>query len=71
MPYESHLVIRVFDVVGNEIAAFINARYLPGKYEYEWESNQHQPGLYFIEMSAKSLTNDAFFSKTLKVFLAR
>ena len=71
LPYESHLVIRVFDVVGNEIAAFKNARYLPGKYEYEWESNQHQPGLYFIEMSAKSLTNNAFFSKTLKVFLAR
>ncbi|MCK4750762.1 MAG: thrombospondin type 3 repeat-containing protein, partial [Bacteroidales bacterium] len=71
LPYESHLVIRVFDIVGNEIAILKNARYLPGKYEYEWDSYQSQPGLYFIEMKAKSVTSDEYFSKTLKMFLAR
>lgn len=71
LPCESYLIIRVFDIVGNQVAAIRNARYMPGLYEYQWNCMNCKPGMYFIQMIAGPTVKDELYCRTLKVFMAR
>jgi len=65
VPEESNILIKVYDVLGQELERIINGKVLPGKHNTIWDGSKYSSGLYIITLQ----TNDAI--KTLKVILAK
>ena len=57
--------LKVFDVLGREVATLVNEVKGPGKYEVEFSSDQFSSGVYFYRLSAGS------FIQTRKLVLAK
>ena len=51
-PEGSHQTIKVFDVLGNEIATLINEYKPAGKYEVEFDGTKLKSGVYFYKLTA-------------------
>jgi hypothetical protein len=43
--------LRIFDVLGREVAVLVNENMKPGKYEAEWNASQFASSVYFYEMN--------------------
>jgi hypothetical protein len=54
IPQSSNVVVKVFDVLGNEVATLVNEQKQAGTYELEFSSSGLSSGLYFYTMSAGS-----------------
>lgn len=71
IPVESYVVIRIFDVLGNEIANLVGTEMLSGDYELRWDSKEYSNGMYFFTMYSRSVnTNDQFW-QTRTMILSR
>ncbi len=46
------VVLRVYDVLGNEVATLVNETKQPGRYEVEWDASSISSGAYFYRLSA-------------------
>lgn len=57
--------LRVYDVLGREVAVLINEHKQPGQYEVEWNASGMQSGIYFYELKAGS------FKETKKLILMK
>nr|MCU0343906.1 T9SS type A sorting domain-containing protein [Ignavibacterium sp.] len=55
-PVSSWLTIKVFDVLGNEIATLVNEFSNAGRYEVEFKAEGLPSGLYFYKLQAGSFT---------------
>jgi hypothetical protein len=63
---QSQLVsLKVYDVLGNEIATLINEELSPGEYEVDFDSKQLTSGIYFYTLVAGS------FVQTKKMLLLK
>ncbi len=51
IPKSSHVKLRIFDVLGREVAVLVNENMKPGKYEAEWNASQFASGVYFYEIN--------------------
>jgi hypothetical protein len=51
LPKSSHVKLRIFDVLGREVAVLVNENMKPGKYETEWNASQFASGVYFYEIN--------------------
>ena len=49
--------LKVYDVLGNEIAILVNEEKSPGYYQVEFDSSNLASGVYFYQLSAGSMTN--------------
>lgn len=65
LPEESNVLIRVYNILGQEIERIFDGKILPGKHNTIWDGSKYSSGLYIITLQ----TNDAI--KTLKVILAK
>jgi len=54
-----NIVLKIFDIMGREIAVLINEQLQPGTYEVEWDGSNYTSGVYFINMRT-----DAFYEPT-------
>jgi photosystem II stability/assembly factor-like uncharacterized protein len=45
------LVVKIYDVLGNEISTLASEELPPGKYTKEWDSSSQSPGIYFIHLT--------------------
>jgi hypothetical protein len=71
LAFESHVTMKVFDIVGNEIAILISDDIMPGTWEITWDSKGFGDGIYFCTIYAESnVTNDVAI-KTIKMVKAR
>ncbi len=71
LPFESHVSMKVFDIVGNEVAILISDDIMPGTWEVTWDSKGFGDGIYFCTIYAESnITNDTAV-KTIKMVKAR
>lgn len=52
IPVKSHATIRVFNVLGNEVAVLLNEEILPGKYSVEFNASNLVSGIYFYTISS-------------------
>lgn len=53
----SHFVsLRVYDVLGREIATLVNETVNPGRYSVEWDASSAPSGVYFYRMDAGAFT---------------
>jgi len=62
VPVESYVVIRIFDILGNQVTSLVGTEMLPGNYELIWDSKEYSDGIYFFSIFARSVsTNDQFW----------
>ena len=52
IPQESNVVIKVFDILGNEIETLINEKKPAGTYDLTWVANNLPSGIYFYRLQA-------------------
>jgi len=52
IPQSSNVIIRVFDIVGNEIETLVNEEQPIGTYEINWHAQNLPSGVYFYQLSA-------------------
>lgn len=53
----SHTTIKVYDILGNEVAALVNAYRSAGKYETKFNAVNLSSGIYFYRIQAGSFTD--------------
>ncbi len=69
IPEESEVTIRIYDALGKEIDSITTGIQQKGSYQKTWNAEGFASGVYFVKMSAKSLTSDKTYSKLLKCFI--
>jgi hypothetical protein len=57
IPQSSKVVIKVFDILGNEIETLVNEEKPAGTYEITWYADQLPSGVYFYKMQANDFIN--------------
>jgi hypothetical protein len=65
VPQTSHVQIKVFDVLSNELEILVNEEKPVGTYELNWNANRLSSGVYFYRIQAGS------FVQTRKMILLR
>lgn len=65
LPVESHVVLKIYNVLGKEISTLVNEKKPAGEYEIEFNSNGLPSGLYFAKLEAGD------FTKTIKMTLLK
>jgi hypothetical protein len=71
VPFESHVTMKVFDIVGNLVAILISDDIMPGTWEVTWNSERFGDGIYFCTIYAKSNVTNDIAIKTIKMLKAR
>ena len=56
IPKTSHIIIKVFDIVGREVVTLINEEKLPGNYNLYFNGSNLPSGIYFYSILAGSYT---------------
>ncbi|MBT8380647.1 MAG: T9SS type A sorting domain-containing protein [Ignavibacteria bacterium] len=65
LPAKIFVSLKIYDVLGNEIAALVNEEKPPGKYEVEFDATNLTSGTYFYKLQAGN------FVETKKMILLR
>jgi xylan 1,4-beta-xylosidase len=55
IPKSAHVTLKIFDVLGKEIATIVNQNQVSGKYSYEWNASDYVSGIYFYQITAGDL----------------
>ncbi len=64
-PVSGHQTLKVYDVLGNEVATLVDEFRAAGKYEVNFEASQLSSGIYFYKMTSNN------FSSTRKMILIK
>lgn len=65
VPANSHITIKIFDAIGNEIATLVNEYKPAGSYEVKFNGSKLSSGVYFYQMKAGN------FSATKKLIIMK
>jgi hypothetical protein len=57
VPQSSQIVIKIFDVLGNEIETLVNEEKPAGTYEITWYAENLPSGVYFYQLQAGDYIN--------------
>jgi hypothetical protein len=73
IPSASHVVLRIYDTVGREIASLVNGILPAGVHSREWRSDGHPSGVYYCRISARSGSSMTGrpYDDVLKLILAK
>jgi hypothetical protein len=72
VPQSSSVVIKVFDILGNEIQTLVNDEKPAGTYEITWHATNLPSGLYFYQLKVYPANGGAgSYSETKKMILIR
>jgi hypothetical protein len=69
----SFVSLRVYDVLGREVATLVNEAKMPGKYRVQWNAESVPSGVYFYRMKARPTNGGQAgnFSETKKMILTK
>ncbi len=56
LPKNGHVTLKIFDLVGREIAMLVDRELTTGRYEARWEANGVESGVYFYQIRAGEFT---------------
>ncbi len=59
------VTLKVYDILGKEVATLVNNKQIPGVYEVTWEASQYPSGIYFYRL----ISGD--FSETKKMLMIK
>lgn len=65
LPQRSHVTLKVFDVLGREVATLVNENLLAGRYSYNFDASNLSNGVYFYKIQASN------YIETKKMILMR
>ena len=65
LPSREYVTLKVFDVLGNEVANLLSKEFSAGSYTIKWNAVDMPSGVYFYRLQAGS------FSQTKKLLLLR
>jgi hypothetical protein len=65
IPTQSKVVIKVYDILGNEVATLVNEEKSVGTYELTWDASSLSSGVYFYQLKAGA------FVETKKMLLLK
>lgn len=71
IPSDGLVAIKVYDVLGNEVATLVNEQKPAGSYEVEFNALQLSSGIYFYELQVYSISGASGFVETKKMILIR
>ena len=60
-----NVVLKIYDILGKEVATLVNNKQIPGVYEVTWEASQYPSGIYFYRL----ISGD--FSETKKMLMIK
>ncbi|MHB1050736.1 MAG: T9SS type A sorting domain-containing protein [Bacteroidota bacterium] len=52
LPISSHVTLKIFDILGREVATLVNEEKRAGSYEFEWNAAGFSSGVYFYRLQA-------------------
>ena len=67
IPEESEVTIRIYDSIGKEIDSITTGILQKGTYQKTWNAEKFSSGVYFVKMTAKSLSSDKTYSNVIKM----
>ena len=71
LPEKSHVSIKLYNVLGQEVATLIEGSLLPGVHKVAWRPESLASGIYFCRMVASSGNNGRTFSHVKKLTYLR
>jgi hypothetical protein len=54
LPKESPVVLKIYNILGQEVETLADKTYLPGHYSIIWDSSKYSSGIYFYRLTAGS-----------------
>lgn len=51
-----HVTLKIFNILGQEVASLVNEELMPGNYSRTWDASGFSSGIYFYRMTAGSFT---------------
>ena len=65
--------LKIYDVLGNEIATIVNEYLSPGNYKYDWDASAFSSGVYFyrLEVFDPETNSGQGFVDTKKLILMK
>lgn len=69
IPKKNIVVIKVYDILGKEIATLVNEEKSPGNYEVEFNGNHLSSGIYFYSLKAIPSGGQAGYFKQTKIMV--
>ncbi len=63
----NYVTLKVYNVLGKEVASLVNEALNAGEYEIEWNASSQPSGVYFYKLT----NNDGSFSETKKMILVK
>jgi len=75
LPSRSHVILRIFNLLGEEVAMLIDEEKEAGRYDVKWKENGFASGIYFYRLQARSRHSQdgqaEEFAETKKLLLLR
>lgn len=65
IPESGFVSLKIYDVLGNEVASLVYEQLQPGSYEVDWNAENYPSGTYFYKLSSDA------FSDTKRMFLIK
>lgn len=70
IPFENNgilpiVLLKIYDVLGNEVATLVNKKQSPGSYSVQWDATKFPSGTYFYKLSSPA------FEKVMKMVLTK
>jgi hypothetical protein len=62
---EVQVSLRIYDILGRELATLVSEQLKPGTYEYEWDGSNFASGIYFYKLETED------FSQTKRMVLIK
>jgi hypothetical protein len=56
-PNTNHVTLKVFDILGCEVATLVNEVRQPGTYTVQWDASGHASGMYFYQLRTGSFVD--------------
>jgi hypothetical protein len=57
VPKETNVTLKIYDIMGREVAELVNQRHDAGAYQIAWNANGMTSGVYFYRISAGDFTS--------------
>ncbi|MBI3189348.1 MAG: T9SS type A sorting domain-containing protein, partial [Ignavibacteriales bacterium] len=72
IPWESHVRLIVYDILGNELQVIVNEVQRSGYKSIMWDAVLMPSGIYFYRLSASSIAdNTEYFDEVRKLLLVK
>jgi hypothetical protein len=72
LPKSSEVTLKIYNILGEEVATPVSKRLAAGNYSYEWDASNLASGVYLYRLFVESLSGEAgVFVETKKMIIMR